>query len=301
VRSELGTYDSGKLSVDVPLPVVVSAVFGHEVLASRTVHDATQVVEFRLDAAALEALRMRVRGRLVRAEDGTPIADTLALALVRQRTPDNRWVLASTDSEGRFDFEGLPRIPWFLVVDIDGRELVQMQLDATSEVVDLGDVPVPESVALSGHALNPAGTRVRAPLVWVGTVESDARDRAQHGRHGGGLEREDGWFSIFQLPRTSLVLGMWPEPDRAARSVVVDGSSGGLLEVQLVLVEGVEVSIACREPEGVELLDERGFLVWSFADAPFLECRLAPGDYLLTDGQRSQGLSLAQEPLRIRW
>jgi hypothetical protein len=292
----------GVLELDVRLPVVVSAVLGNEVVDYRTVQSEDQVVEFRLSDSAIAGLSMQITGRLLRADDLSPIADIGALALDRDPTPESQYVLAATDGEGRFSFDGIPRRPWLLVVNVRGLQLMQIPLDGERQRIDLGDILVPEAAMISGYAVDDQGAPVRAPRVWVGTVEKNARDRRAMGMRSGGRERADGWFCMAYLPREQLVVGMWPESGRAARPVIVDATSGGVIEVQLTVVPGVELTLAGDDPQDVEIFDERGFLVWNCAtDGSFERRRLVPGDYRLTDGRRSQVVRLVEEPVLVTW
>jgi hypothetical protein len=266
------------------------------------VQDDDQVVEFRLEDSAVEGLTMQITGRLLRADDLSPIADTGALALDRDPTTESQYVLAATDEAGRFSFGGIPRCPWFLVVNVPGLQLMQIPIDGERQRIELGDILVLEAAMISGYAVDEQGAPVRAPRVWVGTVEKNARDRRAMGTRGGGVEREDGWCCMAYLPKEQLVVGMWPEPGRAARPVIIDGSTGGVIDIQLTVVPGVALTIAGDDLQDVEILDERGFLVWSCGeDGPLGNRSLAPGDYRLTDGRRSQVVRLVEEPVVVTW
>lgn len=264
------------------LPVHVSLLRGHDVLATKRLDAPVETVTFELPRAQLDATLGGATGRFL---DGTTcmplprVAAFLADAQTFVRYATNG---SFSDDEGRFRIEGKVPAVLFLQGVLEGYALSTRCVRVRAgERLELGDIPLWPTTPLQGRAFGPDGRPSQVALRW--SVQSETRspldmDSLRHAR---------GSRFTLEVPRTRIWL--WAYSNGLARSVrSVDASFGSVEGLELHLQQGTRVILRHGEESlgrTASLVRADGAPVDTFGlGRETLAVRLEPGAYELWTG-----------------
>ena len=193
----------GTLTLHEEPPGWVSFVASHQVLAKQRIDATTEEVTFVIDPETLQTVRCEVRGRILAAETGLPLAGTVSIGPLEKR--------AEAGAEGTFVIEDAP--PGAQEVRIRSPKRATVILTPTLErggSHDLGDIFLPRAVSLSGTLRTAAGNPAPA-LLRCGRLDPSSGEVRWLRPVGLGID-PDGTFLIGGLEPGLYVRG-GPVPD----------------------------------------------------------------------------------------
>ncbi len=252
----------GRLDVAASGTVVVSAVLGHAVLASRLVPPDQSIVVFALTRSQVEARFAYLRGRVVDQAATVPFVADVGLANMTECP-----LLTATDADGSFLRGPVLAGPATLCVEGEGRERIWRNLALQPGVNDLGAVPITPATRITGRVAHGGSSQ---PATAVFAFVPEHRGQPQHLARRSVLVEGDGRFAIADAGRRRVVLVARAAND-ALGYAVVDASRGDVADVEIALRPARRVTITTGNPTG------RGLTVTFLADGtvPVAVARLA--------------------------
>ncbi len=260
-RSAASAIPSGAFGVlETPrLPVEVSLLFMHEVVATQRVTTGDAPVRFVIDATQLTRFFGEVRGRVIDAVTGEPIAGAAFLLNDAQTFRQG----GNSSADGRFAFT-LEKPGWRTVqVEMPGRARWQRAvLVEAGRVTDLGDLALDVSLTLRGTLADGEGRPLGARLhAWP--LDGQTLGAPFGANYYWGVEKP-GTFEIDGLGKGRYVVGAHCDDDPTLQArAIVDLRSGSAPLLPLVLTAATAVE---------------------------LDAGLAPGRLVVSSLQRSDGV-----------
>jgi len=194
----------GRIHLDEPPPVHVSAVLRHLVLDTRRIETAPTTVTFQIDPELLASRLSGLRLRTVDAESGAPL-EGVRVALDTAQSGGSG---VPTDGDGRVEL--LDQIPGRMRLSVTPapphaqvNDLVDL---APGEVLDLGDVALAHGVPIALRFVDAAGAGVQTAVFFTHHVPDDPTSpfvrwglyhwlTDQDGRMEGGALAPDLWLA----------------------------------------------------------------------------------------------------------
>ncbi|MBL8841722.1 MAG: carboxypeptidase regulatory-like domain-containing protein [Planctomycetes bacterium] len=241
------------------LPVEVSLLFMHEVVATQRVTSAEAPVRFVIDPTQLARLFGEVRGRVIDAPTGEPLSGAAVMLNDSQSFRQG----GNSGADGRFTLP-FEKPGWKTAqVEMPGRARWQRSVLVEAGVVtDLGDLAIDVGLTLRGTLVDDAGRPLGARLhAWP--LDGHTLGAPFGAHHYWGVE-EPGKFEISGLGKGRYVIGAQgdEEPTLQARAIV-DLTSGSPPSLPLVMMAATLVEF---------------------------EPGLAPGRFVVSSLQRSDGV-----------
>lgn len=254
-----GRLVTGYLRIKESPPLVASLVARDLVLDEVLITDATRVLTFVVDA---ERTTGSVSGRVVDAE-GAPVQAGVVLV------PDPRneaYALEECGEDGRFELQNVAPGPWTLVTQEPGYAKALRDVRVSPGVDhDLGDLVLPAGARVTGRVFDPDGRPLGAE-VWVGLVGSLTVPEGL-GLYPSERFDENGYFGVFGLPRSTVLVGLRGGADWAWNPLVVDLRSGDADDLTLVARKGTAISVGLSHvldlPMTVSVSDAAGLALWT--------------------------------------
>jgi hypothetical protein len=297
---------SGSLEIHVPPPVYVSAACGGIVVATTRLdaRDTLATLEIPLDR--LRALRCSLRGRVVSAEDGSPIARAQATLYVA-----GSGVGFESDRNGMLGQEGLLPGSATLMLHTPGRGEEMLPLDLVPGVeTDLGTIRLTLGAHIRGRFVDEQGNSARSDAHVVPFEDVDPLTTHAWGMVPTFDVDAGGKFEIDGLAQRKYVVACNPQTTQAYSPRIVDLSAGS---VDDLVVEVRRSSIVQLHPTCAEV---RSYAWWilsadrivcargSFFDELDARASLAPGSFTLCVGRdassvREIPITVGTEPVAI--
>lgn len=283
-KDRLPADASGRLELNIPTPVYVTAVFRNFILTTVFVEKPVPQLDITISVDALLSNTCNVRLQLVDGETGAPIAGGSANLGNRQSSG----APAKGDGEGIIQFSGAA--PGLLTLSYSGpspyERIQQFIRVAPGESLDLGKIKLYKSTELSGIVVDSKGTPVACDIQLVS--ENRSAFPAPADFHGAFTTKTDGRFSMH-VPRSRHVLLISSrEEDRSYAALPVDTTSGDVRDLQIVVKPGTPVTfdykVAPYQSYISQVADANGSILQSiYVHAPTKRVlTLAPGNYKIT-------------------
>jgi len=288
--SDMPADCDGLLELTAPLPVWVSLLARHVVLATQQVPLGATEIVFVMPVAAAQGVLGEVRLTVVDAESGEPLLNA------RVDLSDSQSSGGGSPVDGMGSVHFVEQLPGLLELTINapGHESLRRAVTVASGTpTDLGEVPLDVATALGGRVVDTLGAPVALRLHAV-PVDRFDRD-ADLCRRQSWQSGSDGRFTFPLQGRERYVLET-SDRDWVVRPQVLDARQGDLTDIELVVDKPVPVTLhaswAADQTRALRIYTETGAPVrsyqrWVGGSQRILP--LSPGRYEYVVGARGAG------------
>jgi RNA polymerase sigma factor (sigma-70 family) len=284
-----GEPDAGKLDVNAPFPVYVSAVVGQRVVATRKLDAPLEELELAIDPKRLVPAETSLRFRLVDARTAEPIVTAFAAVTQLSAMAGGEPRTLPPEAGGVWTLEHLAPGRQLLCVTLAAQANLTFVVDLTEgQVNDLGDLQVLRGVELEGVAVdeqgNPSTEKLRVISQGVdGEPQFD----------GGYVSVEPDRDGHFKLRASTPFLRLQPSSrDYAVDPLIFDARLAPANGLRYVVKHGVAVTLRAKLEGGatrrVRLRRSDGVLLrdLTLRGSTPEQIRLVPGSYrAVMDGE----------------
>ena len=288
--SDMPADCDGLLELTSPLPVWVSLLARHVVLATQQVPVGASEIVFVMPLEAVQGVMGEVRLTVVDAESGEPLLNA------RVDLSDSQSGGGGHPVDGAASVRFVGQLPGLLELTISapGHESLQRMVTVASGTpTDLGEVPLHAETTLAGRVVDSLGAPVALVLQAL-PVDRFDRD-ADLSRRRRFLSGPDGRFSVSHKGRERYVLET-SDSDWVIRPSIVDARRGDVTEIELVVDKPVPVTLqaawAADQTLSLRIYAENGAPLRSYqrcAGGSELSVHLSPGNYEYVVGERGSG------------
>lgn len=301
VNHPLAEKYAGELQLDCDLPVFVSAVLRHVVLETKHVPQGAEEVEFVIPLSSVQGGLAVIKGRVVSADDGSPLAG----AFVRAAPGRHSGVPAPARRDGTFELRVLPGPLWITVEARDYAPLLRHLHLESGKTLDVGTLELQKPIFARGRVVDADGRGVRAQVQWIGLDDIKLPQSMQP--HAGTASDKDGNFVLPAAPGRYLLRVRPPGAPHTMK--VVDVRPDLAILVRLGGPRTVLTLDYTTQPTGyvaLHVTNEDGVPIWGrqVRSPRRLTVGLAPGSYTVTVYEnlslvKSLPVTLGSDPVTI--